>query len=103
MSHASDVLRPTRRQFVQGVGVAGLGLLAGCGRLPWQAGQPVKVFRIALLSTGGSGAGDLFREGLRDLGYVEGQNLVIDVRDAGGATAEVVPLALELVGLQPDV
>jgi len=27
----------SRRQFVQGAGVAGLGLLAGCGRLPWQA------------------------------------------------------------------
>ena len=31
--------RPSRRQFVQGVGAVGLGLVAGCGRLPGQ-GQP---------------------------------------------------------------
>jgi putative ABC transport system substrate-binding protein len=93
--------RLSRRQLVLGAGSA--ALLAGCGRLPWQAEQPVRVFRVALLSTGGSGAGDLFREGLRDRGYVEGQNLVIDVRDAGGATAELALLTQELVGLQPDV
>ena len=39
----------SRRRFVQGVGVAGLGLLAGCGRLPGQAGPPPppEVHRIA--------------------------------------------------------
>ena len=36
------ILRPTRRQFVWGVGVAGLGLLAGCGRLPRQAQEPAR-------------------------------------------------------------
>jgi hypothetical protein len=30
----------SRRQFVQSAGVAGLGLLAGCGRLPGQAPPP---------------------------------------------------------------
>jgi len=35
----------SRRQFVRGVGVAGLGLVAGCGRLPWQAQPPAKVAR----------------------------------------------------------
>src|SRR5215213_9217825 len=32
--------RWSRRQFVQGAGVAGAGLLAGCGRLPEQSLQP---------------------------------------------------------------
>ena len=39
----------SRRQFVLGAGAAGLGLLAGCGRLPWQAQPPAKVPRIGLL------------------------------------------------------
>jgi hypothetical protein len=42
----------TRRQFVQGAGVAGVGLLAGCGRLPWQAKQPPEVVGIEWLNVG---------------------------------------------------
>jgi len=41
--------RLSRRQFM--VGAAGLGLLAGCGRLPWQAPPPAKVPRIGYLAT----------------------------------------------------
>src|SRR5205823_5715835 len=41
--------RLTRRAFVLGAGAGGLGLLAGCGRLPWQA-PPAKVPRIGFLS-----------------------------------------------------
>jgi len=33
--------RWSRRQFMQGASVAGLGLVAGCGRRPWQAPAPV--------------------------------------------------------------
>ena len=59
-----------RRQFVQGVGVAGLGLLAGCGRLPWQAEQPAQVRRIGYLgisSPAGLAFVDAFRQGLHEL------------------------------------
>ena len=45
-------MRPSRRQFVQGVGVVGLGLLAGCGRPPGQAQPPAKVARIGFLTSG---------------------------------------------------
>jgi len=41
----------SRRQFVHGVGVAGLGLLAECGRLPGQGQPPPNVPTIAGLAT----------------------------------------------------
>ena len=43
------------------------------------------------------------RQGLRDLGYVEGQNLVIERRYAEGSTESLRDLAAELVRLQVDV
>jgi putative tryptophan/tyrosine transport system substrate-binding protein len=46
---------------------------------------------------------DAFREGLRQLGYVEGQNLVIRYQWAEGQQERHAVLAQELVRLQPDV
>jgi ABC-type uncharacterized transport system substrate-binding protein len=46
---------------------------------------------------------DAFREGLRQLGYVEGQNLVIRYQWAEGQQERAAVLAQELVRLQPDV
>lgn len=43
------------------------------------------------------------RQGFRDLGYVEGQNLVIEYRWADGRYDRLPALAVELIGLQPDV
>src|SRR5713101_1421013 len=43
------------------------------------------------------------RQGLRDLGYVEGQNLVIDWRYQLGRDTRLPTLAAELVRLKPDV
>jgi hypothetical protein len=54
----------SRRQFVQGAGVAGLGLLAGCGRLPGQA-APARVPRIGFLALPPQPYFDAFGEGLR--------------------------------------
>jgi hypothetical protein len=75
-AHAQREL--SRRRFVQGAGVAGLGLLAGCGGLPWQA--PPKVHRLGYLSnsspTDEATRLDAFQQGLREYGYVEGQNIV---------------------------
>ena len=44
-----------------------------------------------------------FYEELRQRGYVEGQNLTIDRRDAGGQFGQLPPLANELVALRPDL
>jgi putative ABC transport system substrate-binding protein len=46
---------------------------------------------------------EAFRQGLRDLGYVEGQNLVIEVRWAEGSEERLRDLAAELVRLQVEV
>jgi ABC-type uncharacterized transport system substrate-binding protein len=45
----------------------------------------------------------VFRDGLRSLGYVEGQNIIIDVRSAEGSLDRLPALAGELAGSRPDV
>jgi putative ABC transport system substrate-binding protein len=46
---------------------------------------------------------DIIRKQFRDLGYVEGRDLVIELRWAGGSPERLPPLAGELVALKPDV
>src|SRR3954454_24750626 len=69
------------------------------------AQQPRKVSRIGYLGTGGPTPMvlDAFRHGLRDLGWVEGQNLVIEYRFAEGHLERLPDLAAELVGLDVQV
>src|SRR5712691_12656044 len=72
------------------------------------AQPPAKVPRIGWLSDGvmgGTGAHlhEAFLQGLRDLGYVEGQNLIIERRDAAGTLERFPDLVAELVGLKVDV
>jgi putative ABC transport system substrate-binding protein len=92
-----------RRQFVQGVGAAGLGLLAGCGRLPSQAPPPSRTPRLGYLSPGWLGDyQDAFRRGLEELGYVEGQNIVTEYRVTDGGSEGLAALAAELVSVPVD-
>src|SRR5262249_49926627 len=99
--------RWSRRQFVQGVGVAGLALLGGCGRLPGQAPPPLKVHRLGYLSnnTAASDAAVVvaFRTGLRDLGYLEGQPLTTEWRFAETHPEQLPELAAALVRLPVDL
>jgi putative ABC transport system substrate-binding protein len=86
-----------------------LGSLAGgLLALPLVAqAQPAgKVPRIGFLFSGASGPArevDTFRQGLRDLGYIEGQNIAIEYRFAGGQVERLPELAAELVRLKLDV
>ena len=95
----------TRRRFVQGV--AGVGLLAGCGRLPGQ--PPPRVPRVAVLSPyaaddpSATMMVEQLHEGLRERGYLEGQNVVLEYRYAGGQSERLPAQARELVGLGVDV
>jgi putative tryptophan/tyrosine transport system substrate-binding protein len=62
--------------------------------------------RIGILTPAADASSPLweaFRHGLRDLGYVEGQNIVLEYRFAAGQNARLPALAAELVQLQVDV
>jgi putative ABC transport system substrate-binding protein len=83
-------------------------LAAGVLAVPLDAGaqQPGKVYRIGFLSPRSpSDVGRLaaFRQSLRELGYVEGQNIVIESRWAEGEYDRLPGLAAELVRLKVDV
>src|SRR6266511_4339729 len=71
------------------------------------AQQAAKVARIGYLSgaslTASPHLPEAFRQGLRDLGYVEGRNVVIEYRDAEGRPERFAALAAELVALKVDV
>lgn len=69
------------------------------------AQQPTTVPRVGyLVSRSGPGPHDqAFQQGLRELGYVEGQNIVIERRWAGGNPDRLPDLAADLVRLKVDV
>jgi putative ABC transport system substrate-binding protein len=72
-----------------------------------EAQQPKKVPRIGYLTASSLSAQsariEAFRQGLRELGYVEGKNIVIEYRHAEGKFDRVPELASELVRLKVDV
>jgi putative ABC transport system substrate-binding protein len=72
-----------------------------------EAQQPKKVPRIGYLSASSatevSPRAEAFRQGLRELGYVEGKNLVLEFRYAQGKFDRLPALAAELVRLNVDV
>ena len=87
-----------------------LALVAGALAAPLRsfAQQPVKVARIGFLhpaSSQGVNATRLnaFRDGLRELGYIEGQNSRLEIRWAEGNLERLPSLAAELVQLKVDV
>jgi putative ABC transport system substrate-binding protein len=90
-----------RREFIGRV--AG-GVLAA--PLAAEAQQAAKVPRIGYLSinlAGGPHMTEGFRQGLHDLGYVEGRNVAIEFRDAEGKLERLPALVGELVVLKVDV
>jgi putative tryptophan/tyrosine transport system substrate-binding protein len=97
-----------RRQFIL--------LLGGAAAWPFasRAQQTNKVYRVGWLFSAvplkdmsGSDPVDpvsnAFVHGLRDLGYIEGQNLILERRSAEGKLERIDGFAAELVGLNPDV
>src|SRR4030095_3712721 len=72
-----------------------------------EAQQPKKIHRIGYLTSNTSSAElprlDAFRQGLRDLGHVEGKNIAIEYRYAEGKFDRLPGFAAELVGLKVDV
>jgi putative ABC transport system substrate-binding protein len=74
---------------------------------PAEAQQPTKVPRIGYLGGASTSANaariEAFRQGLRELGYVEGKNIVIEWRSSEGKADRLPGLAAELVRLKVDV
>ena len=72
-----------------------------------EAQQPGKVTTIGYLSAVSASADSLrvaaFRQGLRDLGYVEGKNVLIEYRYADGKLDQLPGFVGELIGLKVDV
>jgi len=80
--------------------------LAASVSLPSPAQQPAKMFRIGILSPAAQAETkifDAFREGLRDLGYIDGQNIMIEYRLAAGDTSRLPAMAGELVRLPVEL
>jgi putative tryptophan/tyrosine transport system substrate-binding protein len=69
------------------------------------AQQPKKTPRIGVLRPGLAAAPnyEAFRQGLRELGYVEDQNVVLELRDAEAKAERLADLSAELVRLKVDV
>ena len=74
---------------------------------PADAQQPRKIPRIVYFSAGSASSQasrlDVFKQGLRELGYAEGKDIIIEQRYAEGKLDRVAALAAELVGLKLDV
>jgi putative ABC transport system substrate-binding protein len=86
-----------RRAFI---GTLACGLLAA--PLAAEAQQAGKVAKIGVLEFGGS-TNSAFGQQLRELGYIEGQNLILEHRFAEGRAERLPDLAAELVRLKVDV
>jgi putative ABC transport system substrate-binding protein len=95
--------RVQRRDFL----IAAGALLAAS--LAANAEQAAKVARIGFLALGSLESPevraivDALRQGLREHGYVEGQNIIIEYRAAAGKLEQLPRLASELVGLKVDL
>jgi len=92
-----------RRRFIRAAG-AGIALVA----LAAEAQQAARLPRIGVLLTTSTGSGasagtDILREGLRELGYVEGRTAVIEWRYWEGKPERLRDAVAELVRLNPDV
>jgi putative ABC transport system substrate-binding protein len=84
-----------------------LGAMLFALSFPAQAQQPAKVPRIGFLASGLRSASaqrvELLQQGLSELGYVDGKNIVIEYRYADGKLEPLAALAAELVRLKVDV
>ena len=83
-----------------------IAILLGCGAMA-QAQQAKKIPRIGVLLSGSRSSTstntDAFRQGLRELGYVEGQNIIIEYRWGDGKEGSLPNLFAEVMRLNPDV
>jgi ABC-type uncharacterized transport system substrate-binding protein len=102
---SEKVLRELMRNSFFGL-LHGAMLLALC--LSAEAQQPPKIPRIGYVESGGNPNNpgpsvEAFRQGLRDLGYIEGKNILTEYRFLEGKRDRIPSVVAELVQLKPDV
>jgi putative tryptophan/tyrosine transport system substrate-binding protein len=93
-------------RFLEGCSVIALAVLLVATPLPAHAQQPAAdVPRVGVLMfmPMTKAAQEDFRQGFRDHGYVEGQNIVVEWRSAEGSTDRATALAVDLVRLKVGV
>ena len=84
-----------RRQFIS---------LLGGAAAAWPVaarGQPARLRRVGVIDN--SPLWNAFRQGMRDLGYIEGRNIAYEYREAAGVPDRLAAAAAELVALPVDV
>lgn len=91
----------SRRKVITALGAGALAPLMVCAQ------QSGKIPRVGMLGGGSHSANatriDAFRRGLRELGYVEGKNVILEQRWADGKLDRIAPLAAELARLKTDI
>ena len=103
MINNAQMRRPLRKTALASILFAGAMLAVA---VTAEAQQPTKVHRIGFLGSGSVSSATrikLFREGLRELGYVEGKNVVIEYRFSEEKPGSEPALAAELVRLKVDI
>jgi putative ABC transport system substrate-binding protein len=101
--------RPFITAFVVGFVIALASLATTASAQEYKAQQTGKIYRVGMLSPAGRPSPsnptitNLAPRALHELGYVEGQNLVVERRFAEGKIDRLSGLARELVGLRVDV
>src|SRR5262245_55982211 len=102
-SHPPAQKRQSRRHLLRQIGgLASLPILVGVG----SASAKTNAARVGFLSVPPSGSSPVFgafQEGLRDLGYVQGQNISIEWRGAEGHDEQLPRLAAEVATVGVDV
>jgi putative tryptophan/tyrosine transport system substrate-binding protein len=91
-----------RRKFLATLGGASAWPLAARGQQPAMTAAPTRV-GLLTVSPPTPAMLNALREGMREHGYVEGQNLSIDVRWPRGSTEEISALAVDLANANLDV
>jgi putative ABC transport system substrate-binding protein len=93
-----------RREFIALLaGAAAIWPLAARSQQPKGRRRIGALFSQAATDPEGQARAAAFRQGLAELGWTEGHNILIDYRWAGGGLSRQQPLAAELVGLNPEV
>jgi putative ABC transport system substrate-binding protein len=91
-----------RREFIALLGSATAALPLG-----GHAQVPPKVPRVGYIAGGGGSMADrmvaALRQGLRELGYIDGQTIIVEFRSAEGRSERIPELVSELIGLKVDV